>query len=306
MEIQKFQQQNKKIVVVGTIFVDIKGYPEGVFIPQGRNAGRIEYKYGGVGRNIADDLAGLGLHPVFVSMSDPSGPGAAIIQNLKRRGVVTDYMIEVQNGIGTWMVILTPEGDVCANLSKRQDLLPLCSVIEKNGNAIFSDADGILLEMDVEEEIVSRVFEYAERFQLDVYGVISNMTIAKERIPYIQKTACFICNKQEFGQLLEQEIQNKDPQEILEILKAYLQKSGMKCMVVTLDKDGAVFASSAGETGICPSEKVELVDSTGAGDSFFAGVSAGLIYEMDLPEACRLGTKMAAAVIRSTENVYRQ
>ena len=40
------------IVVIGAVFVDIKGYPEGNYIPAGRNAGRVEQIYGGVSRNV--------------------------------------------------------------------------------------------------------------------------------------------------------------------------------------------------------------------------------------------------------------
>ena len=38
------------IVVIGAVFVDVKGYPEANFIPTGRNAGRVERVHGGVGR----------------------------------------------------------------------------------------------------------------------------------------------------------------------------------------------------------------------------------------------------------------
>ena len=31
------------IVVIGAVFVDIKGFPEDIYVPEGRNAGRIEY-----------------------------------------------------------------------------------------------------------------------------------------------------------------------------------------------------------------------------------------------------------------------
>ena len=36
------------IVVIGAVFVDIKGFPEDIYVPEGRNAGRIEYIHGGV------------------------------------------------------------------------------------------------------------------------------------------------------------------------------------------------------------------------------------------------------------------
>ena len=39
------------IVVIGCVFVDIKGYPSRTYIPGGRNAGKVRYVHGGVSRN---------------------------------------------------------------------------------------------------------------------------------------------------------------------------------------------------------------------------------------------------------------
>ena len=49
------------IVVLGAVFVDIKGYPSDVYIPGGRNAGRVEQMHGGVSRNIVEDIANVEL-----------------------------------------------------------------------------------------------------------------------------------------------------------------------------------------------------------------------------------------------------
>ena len=47
------------IVVIGAVFVDIKGYPLSTYIPGGRNAGRVEQVHGGVSRNVAEDMSFL-------------------------------------------------------------------------------------------------------------------------------------------------------------------------------------------------------------------------------------------------------
>ena len=47
------------IVVLGAVFVDIKGYPADVYIPGGRNAGRVEIVHGGVSRNLVEDIANV-------------------------------------------------------------------------------------------------------------------------------------------------------------------------------------------------------------------------------------------------------
>ena len=47
------------IVVLGAVFVDIKGYPLATYIPEGRNAGVVKHVHGGVSRNIVEDSANV-------------------------------------------------------------------------------------------------------------------------------------------------------------------------------------------------------------------------------------------------------
>ena len=66
------------IVVIGAVFVDVKGFPEDNYIPTGRNAGRVEFVHGGVGRNVAEDIANVELRPRFVSLVDDNAEGEAV------------------------------------------------------------------------------------------------------------------------------------------------------------------------------------------------------------------------------------
>ena len=53
------------IVVLGAVFVDVKGYPLSTYIPGGRNVGRVEQVPGGVSRNVVEDIANVELRPVW-------------------------------------------------------------------------------------------------------------------------------------------------------------------------------------------------------------------------------------------------
>ena len=68
------------IVVIGAVFVDIKGFPEDVYVPEGRNAGRIEYIHGGVTRNVVEDIANVELRPTYVSIVDTSALGEDVVK----------------------------------------------------------------------------------------------------------------------------------------------------------------------------------------------------------------------------------
>ena len=74
-------------------------------------------------------------------------------------------------------------------------------------------------------------------------------------------------------------------------------------MIVTMGGDGAVYASLEGEKGWCPARKVEVKDTTGAGDAFCAGAAIGLTYGKNMADACLIGTHLSASVITTSENV---
>lgn len=88
-----------------------------------------------------------------------------------------------------------------------------------------------------------------------------------------------------------------------DILPEKIRAAGFTRMVVTMGGAGSVWADLNEGSGICRAQKVDVKDTTGAGDSFFAGVAIGLTYGKSLAEACAIGTRLAASVIATTENV---
>ncbi len=291
------------IVVLGAVFVDIKGYPSEVYIPGGRNAGRVEQVHGGVSRNIAEDIANVELRPTFISLVDDSGAGADVIKKLKSHKVNTDYIRVTPNGMGTWLAVFGNNGDVEAAISKRPDLHPILDTLIEHGDEIFSQADSISLEIDIDKDIVKQVFMLAEKYDKPVYAVVSNMRIAVERRDFLRSTHCFVCNQQEAGILFSDDYSDKAPEEMADILAERIKAARIQRMIVTMGEHGAVYATIDGEKGICPAKKVDVKDTTGAGDAFFAGATIGLTYGKTMQEACEIGTRLAASVICTSENV---
>ncbi len=290
------------MVVLGAVFVDIKGYPSGTYIPGGRNAGRVEYVHGGVSRNIAEDLGNLELQPVFLSVVDESGTGADVIAKLEKHKVDTRYIRRVPDGLGTWLAVFDNGNDICAAISKRPDLSALLDVLRDSGDEIFSAADSVLLEIDMDKEIVKQVFALARKYRKRVYAAVSNMNIAMDRRDFFREVDCFVCNLQEAEILFAESYAGPEPEELSGILAQKVVSAGMRAMVVTLGGRGAVWATSDGDYGVCPALSVRVEDTTGAGDAFFAGVAAGLTYGKTMPEACAIGTRLAASVICSLDN----
>ncbi len=291
------------MVVVGNVFVDFKGFPEGAYIPAGRNAGRVEIVHGGVGRNVAEDIANVELRPRFVSMVDNTAEGAEVLRRLQKHKVDTQFISVVPDGMGIWLAVMDHNGDVVGSISKRPNMDAMLKLLQEHGDEIFDDATSCVIEIDIDQEVAKETFRCAERHHVPVYALVANMSIALQRRDLILRTSCFICNQQEAGIFFADDFMSLSPEQLAEELQRRVTAAGLRSMVVTMGAQGAVWAEAGGGCGVCPPIPVQVCDTSGAGDAFCAGVSIGLSYGKSLSEACLIGTRLASATITVSESV---
>ena len=105
----------------------------------------------------------------------------------------------------------SPSGRTCG---------PLIALLDENGDEIFRDADSIALEIDMDKEIVKRVFQLrAEDTAKPVYAVVSNMSIAVERRDFLQQsTTALSATSRRRAFCSPTTTRNKTPEELQEIL----------------------------------------------------------------------------------------
>ena len=291
------------ILVIGATVVDIKGFPFDNYLPTGRNAGKVEYVHGGVARNVVEDIANVELRPTFLSIVDDTPMGNAVIQKLKNHKVNTDYVLTRPDGMGTWLAVFDNNGDVAGSISKRPNMYPIAELLEEKGDEIFSQVPSVVLEIGLDKEIVKGTLSLAKKHKVKTFALVANMSIAAERRDLLQQFDCVICNQQEAGILFLDDYEDKTPEQMRDILAERITAANIPSMVVTMGGDGAVYANLQGEKGVCPARKVQVKDTTGAGDSFCAGVAIGMTYGKTMAEAVEIGTTLAASVITSSENV---
>lgn len=291
------------ILVIGAVFVDIKGFPEDLYIPDGRNVGRIEYIHGGVARNVVEDIANVELKPTYIGIVDDTPLGRDVVEKLNNHKVNTEYMLTIPDGMGTWLAVFDNNGDVAGSISKRPALLPILDLLQEKGDEIFEKAESVVLEVDVELPIVKKVIELAKKHNTKLFGLVSNMGIATKRRDLLQSFDCFICNQLEAGIFFADDYTGKEREELKEILETKVKAANIPSMIVTMGNKGAVYADLNGNSGVCDAKKVHVKDTTGAGDAFCAGVSIGLTYGKSMADAIEIGSTLAASVITSSENV---
>ena len=295
----------KKTVVIGSTFVDVKGFAFDHYDPQGRNLGSIMMVHGGVGRNVAENFANVGMPAAYVGMLEESAFGRDVERHLRSVGVDLTNAIKVpENGIGMWMVILDETGSVAGSISKTPDFAPLEAYLDEHGEEIIQNADTVILEVDLNEHIAETVIELAEKYQKKLYAIIGNMSIVLSRKDLIGKTDCFFCNEVEAAKFFDDDsLLLYSPHKMAEFLAEAVPNTGLKAIVVTMGEQGAAYYDAEnGMEGVTESYPVKVVDTSSAGDAFFSGTVMALNRDIPLHEALKYGAKLASAAIGDAKN----
>lgn len=287
--------------VFGVIFVDIKGFPYGSYVPKGRNLGDIRFVHGGVARNVALNFSNVGQRVKFITMTEDSAIGKEASRVLSDSGVEMDTVTD--GGLGMWMVILDESGDVAGQISKMPDIEALERLVDEKGDEIVRNCENIVLEMDAGERISEKIISLAEKYNKKVYVIVGNMSVILRRRDLVRKVDTFICNEIEIGNLLEKDMSFLSPEEMASAIKESSLSLDYPSFVVTMGKQGCAYYDRQNNiSGVCPARKVTLVDSTGAGDAFLSGTVAALTRGYKLSEAVKSGTVLASMTCQYDES----
>lgn len=291
-------------VVVGVTFVDVKGFSRNKYEPQGRNLGMVKIVHGGVARNVVENFANVGMPVSFASMLEDSAIGRDVARRLENAGADMSNIVMADNdGIGMWLVILDEKGDLAGSISCMPNIEVLEKLFEEQGERIISQAENVVLEIDLNERIAERVLELAEKYDKNVYAIVGNLSVILPHREYLKRTACFICNEIECGKIFEAEVEDYSPAQMLDFLVPAADKMGIPSIVVTMGAMGSVYYDSvSGEKGLCPAVPTRLVDSCGAGDAFFSGTVMALTKGIPLGEAVKYGSRLASMTIACDES----
>ena len=289
------------ITVIGTVFVDIKGYANAKINSETKNVGHVEYAHGGVGRNVVEAIGRAGGRVEFLSSVDMTAEGKMVKERLEAIGVRTDRVVTAHQGMGMWLAVLDNEGELAASVSQKPNFAELERLLLEQGEEIVKSSEAIVLEFDLSETVVSKMFGWAKQYGVPVYGIVGNLDVLMKRKNMIDSLELFVCNQAEAEEYLGRSLTSVEE---CKLAARDITAGGLKVAVITMGCEGSVFYDSRTRAfGYVPVEKVKVADTTGAGDSFFSGIVFGLCEGFDLERAVKCGTRLAAWTIASKSNV---
>ncbi len=297
--------KRRPVVVVGTIFVDLKCFPQRELNFTGRNPGRARFYHGGVGRNVAETMALLGSRVRFSSSVQEGGIGDEVLGRLRQAGVDVDgvNVTASPDGHGMWVAILHHNGDLACSVSQMPDVAHMERAWADHGRQLLDGAGLCVLEMDLSTALAERVLADAEAAGVPVVGLPANLACIRERPDLLERLHTFVCNQYEAEELYGQPVASVPA---AKHAAREIVARGLQQVVVTVGALGAVALHRDWADPVhVPAHQVEVVDTTGAGDAFVAGLSHALGVGADLQLAVQAASRVAAWTVNARESVCR-
>ena len=205
--------------------------------------------------------------------------------------------------MGMWLAILDEKGDLAGSISRQPDFSPLEKYLADRADELLAGGDDVVIEFDMNPEIAAIVLAAARRHGNRVYSIVGNMGVILKHPEYLREVSCFICNENEAGRLFGMDLSAHMPEEMLPVLIEHSRAAGISSMVITMGALGSVYVDhSCADSGFCPADRADMVDSSGAGDAFFTGAVAAISRGMALSRAVRTGTRLAALTLQVAES----
>lgn len=278
-----------KIVVVGGINIDVEGRPFEKIKYQDSNPGKIKLSFGGVGRNITENLARMGEDAAMLAVIGDDDMGKAAKDELKGLGVDVSG-IEMREGMSTamYLAILNDKKDMELGLCDMDIIDHVSSEFLERHMDKLQSADVIAVDGNLKQETLEYVANNIDKpIFFDPVSSLKGLRGKK----VLGKFEAIKPNVIEAETLLDMEI--KDEADVTLAAEKF-HEMGVKKVFITLNKDG-VYYSDEEEKGFLRPKNVNLVSATGAGDAFSSAILKGLKDGIPVVEIAKLG--MAAAAI---------
>ncbi len=288
------------IVVIGGASLDIKGRLRRDFIPGTSNAAAIQISVGGVGRNIAENLARLGTSVALIAAVCADDFGRAILQQTEAAGVDLQHMlITCEHRSSSYIALLSPDGSLLAGLDDSAAGRTITAEHIRAHAALLQGAEMVVIDANVARSTAEAILELCEADEVPV--VLDPVAFGLADRFRQQVGRFFMVTPSELEAEALSGLPARDvPSAITAAQK--LVDLGVGVALITLSDGSAVYAS-ADEVGHIPLQPIEIVDPTGGGEALAATVIYGLTNNIPLAESVQLGQIAATVTMTSPETV---
>jgi len=286
-----------KILVVGSLNMD-----EVVRVPRvpviGETllgAGSLKLVPGGKGANQAVAMARLGASVTMAGRVGSDPFGERLISALHADQIDTDLVVvDSEEASGVAFIFLTADGDNSivvasgANMRVGRDELHMAAILQA-----IPQAQALVLQLEIPLDTVIALVAAAYKV-----GVPTILNLAPARsLPKntLRQLTVLIVNESEASLLSGQQVETLED---ARVVATVLHEQGISNVVVTLGAQGALLATSdaGGKTRVIhqPAPRVQVIDTTAAGDCFAGAFTVALSEQQASKDALRFAVYASA------------
>lgn len=289
--------RRRRIAVVGGANVDIGGFPAGTLVMKDSNPGVVRISAGGVGRNIAENAARLGMEAELITALGADDNGRMLLEDCRKKGILTGGCIVDANArTSVYLFIGDARGDMHCAVSDMEIQLRLTPEQMEQRLDLLNSVQAVVMDANLPEATIAYL---AGQLSVPVFADAVSLAKVRRLRCALDKIYCLKTNRLEAEMLSGMQI--RDALDAAEAAKR-LMGMGVKRVYLTMGELGALCADER-QFAFLPCAPRSIVNATGAGDAFTAALVWAHCEGMDLRECGIAGMAAADIALDAMETV---
>jgi pseudouridine kinase len=290
-------QKDSYMVVIGGVNTDIFGCPNAPLIARDSNPGLVRMSLGGVGRNIAHNLSLLGEDVKLITAFGEDPNAEQISRSCRELGIdITNSLTVPHGATSTYMFITDHHGDMELAISDMEIYKNLTPEFIAAKMDFINHAQLCIADTNIPEETLVYL---ANNCQCPLFADTVSTAKAVKLRGILNKIHTLKPNRIEAQLLSGIEITDE---RTLALAADKLLELGLQRIFISLGADG-VFCADQNDTAKIPCYPAEIVNTTGAGDSFMAALAWSYEQGLSLADSGRAGLAAASLCVTSSQTI---
>lgn len=286
------------VVVVGGANIDIAGRPASALVPRDSNIGTVRLSPGGVGRNIAHNLALLGTDVRLVTAFGEDAQADSLVEGCREAGIDLTHSFVVPGcATSTYLYVTDEHGEMEAAINDMAILEQLTPERLERCLPLMESAEVVVVDTNLPARTLAWI---AEHVSVPLFCDPISTAKAARIAPVMGRLHTLKPNLLEARSLAELGAKADASEAAQRLLSTGLQRA-----FVSLGAEG-VFCATKDQAVHLPLLPCHVVNTTGGGDAMMAGLVWAHLQGLGLQEAGRAGLAASAIAVESGETVSPQ
>jgi len=284
------------VTVIGAAIMDIIAKSNSRLINWDSNPGKAFQSCGGVGRNIAENLARLSTNVKLVAALGTDNTGKQLLEVCNEVGIDTSLCQVISGGASSiYIAILDNDGEMAHAIVDDSAKLNMLHI--KEHAATINKSEIIVVDTNLAENEIAAILDMFPG--KDIFADAISVTKAVRLKKFIGRFHTIKMNKFEATAITGMEIIDENS---LKIAAEYLLLQGLKRIVISLGSEGVFYKTQTEELRHKPTP-IDPVNATGAGDALMAGIVYSSLKKKSAEETLKFSHAMAYEALMSKSTV---